>query len=768
MSPDEKTPKGFHQPSIERLAPPPLEERELKISSPIEARNSSGFSESLGPVTLGDYASRTNNKTPVIAPRASTNTLSQSSAAGTPTISRRPSPPMAPAPSIRSPSVRSPSIRSPTSPISRAPTSPLPAPPLEMFNNGPGLNGSSTRKPAGLQIQWPPMDDVIRHATPPIKHKRTVSRHTPAPTPNPGKPDNTRLDPNDLDDLFDVLDTVNHKRIDSQRAAAPRTARRRAESPEARGRGPSRQGSRDQFAVNQRGRQQGREKAHQRSPSSPLPMSPQARLYREDVDEPDLHEDDYEDERYYTTGQGAHHARRDASESRSRTRGRADGRRREPTYMRSPSSPPIMSPQARLYRDEADDEFEDERYYMPVPRTRNDSRGRGRSASRNNGASALRSPSSPLPMSPGAQLYAQMADEAEAEERLTRRTIRRTLREESRNRHGLRRSRSERTLRQWSDQLERVGHMSRRPSISGFLPMSAVPARAISTSRGAGLPATPRAWKNELGGSNPGSRAGSPAPGPRGRSPAVPTTRTPRMASPGRNMSPSIRALESARGISPDPRTRTPGSLRTGSPAPPPLSGGSNHSRGRSDSSLKASQPTPPPSLGLPAQPGVLRMQNYYPGSGKPIADYEQVPSPRSYGSEIPSLPSLHSRNGSGANTTEFKPLIRHLRPQPPPDSPPPLPKDLPVHPALQMHLDPGKKDPTFSPSSRGRRRIDDQSNNEQSIVVGIGIDDPAISWDAKPEMQQLRSNTHRSPSKSPGMTRSTSSMEAIGSSNQI
>ncbi|PWW77810.1 hypothetical protein C7212DRAFT_362620 [Tuber magnatum] len=422
--------------------------------------------------------------------------------------------------------------------------------------------------------------------------------------------------------------------------------------------------------------------------------------------------------------------------------------------IRSPSASAMMSPQAHLYHDEVAvvDDFEDERYYTTAPR--NESRGRGRSYSRNPSASALRSPSSPLPMSPGAQLYAQMADEAEAEERQTRRIIRRNLREESRNRgaEGLRRSRSERTLRQWSDQLERVGNATRRPSVSGL------PSRTMSI-RGAGLPATPRAWKNELGGSRAGSRANSPNPGARGRSPALTGTAnsTPRIGTPGvnRTMSPTPLSggltitLEAARANSPAPRARTPGSGRTHSPAPG--SGGSNHSRRPSDSRVQ-------PSLGLPTQPGIMKMQNYYYSGSDQPADYEQISSPYGLIPEVPPLPApSHIRKLSGSQPAGFKPLIRHLRPQPPPNSPPPLPKDLPVHPALQVHLDTstpgGRRDPPARHRTTRRAQPEDMSpiNNgeEEEANIVVGIEDDAFRLGSPNSLHNRRQNHQSSRSRS-------------------
>lgn len=735
MSPD--TPKQRDQPPIEELLPQPLEEKGMHISSPIEARNSMGFSESRGPVPFGDHRSGAN--TPAMGSRTNTPAPVMASRTGTPNppvavplyqIAMAPAPPPPP-PRRPSPPVAALSQKPPTPPIYRAPNSPLPAPPLEAFNRGNGKNGSAVRKPAGLAIQWPPMDTVIHDGTPSIpvgsKHSRTGSRNTP-PVPN-GRPA-ARTEANDLDGFLTLLDNVKGKRMDSQRAAPRLAVRHRAESPEIMARDGSRGASRRR-SPDGRGRQTGRLEAPlMRSPSSPLPMSPQARFYREDVEENGPHEGGFEDERYYTR------ERRVAS----RSRGRAESRKPAASAMRSPSSPLPSSAQARLYRDEEEDSFNDERYYTVTPQ--NNSRSRGRSNTRVPGASVIRSPSSPLPMSPGAQMYAEMANEAEQEEKQPRHP-RRTTREDFRTRGyqgGIRRSRSENTMRQWSDQLERAGAMERRPSVSVM--MNRKPSIR-------GLPATPRAWKNELGGvSRAGSRTGSPAPTFQGGSPAIApappqqhSMTTPMPSAPfspvHRAMSPALSTLGA---MSPAPRTFTP-----------PLSGGGSFSN-RSQSNFEAK--------GISAKPAALRMQNFY---------HEEQPEhydpTRNFIPNVPPIPINHSRNHSAPNP-DFKPLIRKLPPQAPPDSPPPLPHDLPVHPALQMHLDPStpgrKNGAARGKSTRRLRRNDDimspidavLRDHENNITVGIDGGEAALHWEDSnrynqqqqrhhQEMQQLRRHGH-------------------------
>ncbi|KAL7275376.1 hypothetical protein RUND412_001681 [Rhizina undulata] len=751
-SPVEPAPKPLNKASNEKLAPPAPEAKTMKISSPIEARNSSGFSEGMEPVTFGDHTARIepqSQEPQVTSPAAPFSRVNSP----VPPVLRRPSPP-----TVAPVQVGPPPVQTPTPPPRNAPTGSLPAPPVGISKkDNSNKTGASQRKPAGLHIQWPPMDTILRRDTRlGFKHKRTGSRKVPPISTEGPKPAASFGD--DLESVLDILEGVRNKRLDSQRAAPPGTIRRRAESPDARGRNNDRQASRDRNISERRGRQIARESTSgMRSPSSPLPMSPQARLYREDIEAVDVPEDDFEDERYYTSPVVGH-------------RGRTEERNPKASAMRSPSSPLPMSPQAQLYRDEDpqdEEEFDDERYYTSPVLPANSQRGR--SNTRKAGASMIRSPSSPLPMSPQAKLYQEMADEIEQdfeEERYPRRS-RHPTREDSRTRGpqhfspGIRRSRSEKALRQWSDQLGRAASMERRPSISMQRNLSI-----------RGLPATPRAWRAEL---ISASRSGSAAGTPRGRSPAM-APAPPRSMTPGRNMSPAPRTMSPANcHMSPAPRTMSPAN-RHMSPAPRTMSPANRHMSPTPRTMSPANRhmsPAPTATtigslgsssshsvqMGLPARPTVLRMQNYYYDSTNDLV------SPRSFTPEIAPLPSTamsrsdsHSRN----NSTEYiKPIIRKLPPQPPPDSPPPLPKDLPVHPALQMHLDPSTPGLNGRKNAGGRvirniqktnemMSIDERfSHHEQSILVGIE-DGDAMRWeggaqtqihyqlhDPPPEMQQ-------------------------------
>lgn len=698
-SPADATPKADH---IDRLPlPPPMpEERDMNISSPIKARNSSGFAESK-PVTLGDH-SRNNSPAPP--------------------VSRIPSPPQ---------------------------SQPLPGPPSSVFHQHV-RKMSAARKPAGLNIQWPPIDSVIHEGTQPVSgspprgHQRKGSRTTPPPV---GLVLPAKKSPGSIDNFLELLEN-SQKRLDSQRAMPRATPRLRGESPEPRGRRPPAidvAATTDVMIAEMRGRHEARARpALHRSPSSPLPMSDQAKLYREDErdnhasEEPEPAPEPLED-RYFGDGRGR---------ARSASRGR---------------SPP-RSKEAQNYREESDDEdYEDERYYTT-------SRGRGRSKTLEEKppGGLMRSPSSPLPMSPQAKLYQQMSAEADNDdddERHRQRRPGRLARTDSRTRGpqlprhllaavapgGIRRSRSERTLRQWSDQLEQAAaaemrHHSPAPSLS----------RNRSMSRG--LPSNPRAWRAELQAeSRNGSRANSPAPPARDRSPAMAPAPPPppqRSGTPGRRaMSPLARGND-GRNASPGRRAMSPMS-RTMSPAIRERSLSRPGARKMSEADAIPALPTPPLS-GVrrgtePIIPTPRSANYYYPAATPNLDSYESLPnSPQINIPAVPALPALtpptsgsgsgtgffshhgHQRSQSDQASQEFAPLIRKLPPQPPPDSPPPLPVDLPVHPRLQMNLDPAQ------PGRRTVRRVqrsDELREDEQSILVGIDAEETR-AWESGPPIE--------------------------------
>ncbi|KAI5795735.1 hypothetical protein EDC01DRAFT_62955 [Geopyxis carbonaria] len=583
-----KLPPVTESPRVSRLTAPI---KDIKISSPIEPRTSSGFGESISPVTLGE-ASR--GPSPGNLPP------------------RKPSPPHEKAPY-------------PGSPTGSPPSDPLPAPPASAFAREVS-RAAVPRKPAaqGLQIQWPPIDTIIRDGSPAISVTETTKGHTrkgsitrPSPPVPSGRFAAPPKSPKDLDNLLALMEK-GQKRLDSQRAThRPSQRRLRPESPD-RG-APRRRAPRPRDLSLERGRpgpDATVKTAHMRSPSSPLPFSPQARMYHDDAVEPNVPEEPEPlSGRFYGDD----------------VRGRGETRLPDANRFRSPSSPLPFTAQAAHYQGEADDRIDDddgfdeaERFYTTAPAPRDTSRGRDRHAQ----PSHMRSPSSPLPLSPQAQLYTAMSAEV-SHDRAPRAPRRRpsvaSHRTGSISRaHNalspprapfagtgtLRRSRSERTMKQWSDQLERAGTLSGTSL-----------ARELSTR---GLPSNPRAWRAEL---QAASRSNSPLPGTRGRSPHITPT---------------------VRGPTPSPARRIDGH--------------------RARSSSRSPAPAPAPAVQNP----------YYPSPV--VAEYESIGSPLSTG--LPELPQFPA-------ALPFEPLIRKLPPQPPPDSPPPLPHDLPVHPALQMHLEP-------------------------------------------------------------------------------
>lgn len=249
-------------------------------------------------------------------------------------------------------------------------------------------------------------------------------------------------------------------------------------------------------------------------------------------------------------------------------------------------------------------------------------------------------------------------------------------------------------MRQWSDRLERAGTFA--PS-----PLS----RQLSTR---GLPSNPRAWQGELR-----SPSCDRSPGARGRS----GSRAPLMT--GRD----TREVSPATRVNDGPRGRSMSRLRGG------------------DEGTKAAPAPPPP-------PPMMQQQQYSYGVDMPFhsspvpAEYESIGSPLD--TALPQFPDSLAHRRNQSTPAALEPLIRKLPPQPPLASPPPLPANLPVHPALQLHLDPtmpgGKKmsEKLGGAHARSIRRIqgvnninspidhwdqDDEHDREHSIVVGLGFE---------------------------------------------
>ena len=610
------------------------------------------------------------------------------------------------------------------------------------------------RQPAGLQIHFPTMDGILNGESelpPPVIKPARINRSISQR--NPQRASGRRGSGRESDDSLPDIE---------EREEGRSRSRRRRGSLDRRGRSHSRRPG---------------DGSHVRSPSSPLPYSPQADFYREK-------EDDFDsDEGYYTRSRG----RREESTERGRGRSRSI---QGGSIIRSPSSPLPMSSEAHLYRDEEDDSFDDQ-YYTRArsqvraglgsrahsrardaraesrirvreesrprgesrirareesrprireesrprgesrirareesrprgesrirareesrprgesrirareesrprireesrirareesrprireesrPRLREESRARGESRARSRqpddrGRSTMRipnmtrSPSSPLPMSPEAAFYQYDDDEGDDDVSLH---VRR--REESRPRgrrreesvardrepidededEDLRRSRSERMLGSWVKQFDRSASVDRRPSVPEL------PSRAMSIRGLQGLPANPKSWKGSL------SRAASPAGTPmRGRSPAP--GRSPLIGTP-------MTASSLNEALSSMPSGTLPG--RAMSPAPRSMLGDRGRSHSRGPSSLQNTPQIPQELENRSSLPQIPPMAN---GRSQSVAGHGRRPS---MGKHVP---------------TPLKNITFYPTPKvQAPGSPPPLPIDMPVHPALQLNL---------------------------------------------------------------------------------
>ena len=327
---------------------------------------------------------------------------------------------------------------------------PLPPPAVDAFSQTKEAarhrNGSRDRKPNDLQLQWPPIGDIVsgeymttpdlsatssRHRTPtarsvtgsvgslsqsgrrsPTASERSYRSHGLA-TPLTGR----SLDPY-LSSLEAAQNTVKPKHKSRQSSREP------AEGQNKRGRSSSRK-AKAREPSEERGRSAGRQvKSGKRSPTSPVPMSPD-----------ELREIGYDDEQFETaSASGTRRTKvRDTSaatvklrsrqssrvrqvsleplnidtsgrtESKSRTVSRrvspdpaiARGERgrskpRDGSGMRSPSSPLPMSPDATLFNKSNRDENNGEDELRATQADQENSRPRNRSASRQRGSSAVR------------------------------------------------------------------------------------------------------------------------------------------------------------------------------------------------------------------------------------------------------------------------------------------------------------------------------------------------------------------------------------------
>ena len=298
----------------------------------------------------------------------------------------------------------------------QAPYHPLPSPSPDSFTvskrDARSRNGSRDRKPDGLQIHWPPMEDIItgNYMTSPelsvrsvasSKHRTTASRSVAGSTASLSTANRSPITSErsyksvttaspaftgrSLDQYISSLESAQYH-ADKQRRQGSRE--RRETSGRARSR--SRKSKAREPSVEDRGRAPARYiKPAKRSPTSPIPMSPEdlkelgAVGYGDDSSDskkardvsksrtkgskPSSRVRRISPEAKSRIQTGSKPASRVTSRNNSRrpspdtrltlvdNRGRSKGR--EGSVMRSPSSPLPMSPQAKFYQDDDDEDL---------------------------------------------------------------------------------------------------------------------------------------------------------------------------------------------------------------------------------------------------------------------------------------------------------------------------------------------------------------------------------------------------------------------------
>ncbi len=638
------------------------------------------------------------------------------------------------------------------SPMSQVRTPTLPSPAQDAFTllkeKSRARNGSRDRKPDGLQIQWPPMESIItgdymssagESASSRHRHQRSStmsSLHSASSLPTrmetrtpplTGKSLESAQSPmvtgKSIDKYISSLEEANYharqQREESRRReGAPETHHRRTSEEDVSSRGRSRPRPREQSAGNREGTGARYIKPAKRSPSSPVPMSP------EDVNE-FLSNGTYEDERYYGVSSpvesqsdrtrsnrravtsksraeskmsehsnrtvrrtsperkpGSRVGSKPGSKNASRAGSRATSRRRSPdtheelgnrgrshiktegSTIRSPSSPLPMSAQATLYREDEDDEAE----LRAVEEERKRFRSRQRSTSRRpqeRGKSALRE-TSPEPRHPreSSRSRSRQAHERGTSSRRQVSTDRRPRREPSESRHAI--------------EPRSAGPMASARTLVKELAARELEERRLSLARRPSAPAIP----------HPGELSG-------GRPPMDLRSKTELGNSPT--------------------SWRTPG---TG------LTGASTHSKNGSPESISSNthvsgSNTPSVSIGLPATPRAMRHPKYM--SSDPnerdgnsaisqTADQREHPgsgntSPYSQRADKQwTLPStLYSAQyAQGPPRSVSAPIPEEPRSPYAPSSPPPLPAALPTHPAFQYTVPPSSR--RRNPSPGGER----------------------------------------------------------------
>ncbi|KAI9774338.1 MAG: hypothetical protein M1840_004232 [Geoglossum simile] len=609
------------------------------------------------------------------------------------------------------------------SPMSEIRSQHLPSPARGAFTalkeESRSRNGSRDRKPDGLQIQWPPMDSITsgQYITSPdlstgnSRHRRSntmssissiassLPGHGNTKSPSVGGyssgPSPTPLvqQGRSIDQFISSLGEANYhsqkQRNDSRRRHRSRDDRARgmddeSSSTRGRGRSHSRQRPREREASENRGRSGVKYiKPAKRSPSSPVPMSPDDLNYSTN--------DSYDDERYYGVTSPISEARKTRERSRARTAAsatRSESKRSEVTRRerRRESPGPDKRSRSRVGSRAAS------RSRRQSPDTRGDRTGRGRSKFRTE-TPAMRSPSSPLPMSPQAKLYSDERDpelEVVREEEFRSRSMNGKLnergtsavREPSIGGRHRDRSVSRRPLGRAASAVreQSPGHRRRDRSESrGRVPIVA-DRSVLRRSK------SERSLKKELAARELEQRRLSLA-----RRPSAPVIPHPGELSSTKYSSPRKDDYTDAVDFY---RSPIGSDYRSGDPIPrgrttSPGSVGSSHTwasgAGAGNSSL---------SIGLPATPRAMRHPRYMstdPHEREGIPAVPEIPENLTV-LPPPSMSSLQARSMSA-------PI-----PEDPLGSPAPLPASLPMHPAFLHALPPSSRRRGLSPGSEDRK----------------------------------------------------------------
>jgi hypothetical protein len=591
---------------------------------------------------------------------------------------------------------------------------PLPSPSPESFTalkrDARTRNGSRDRKPDGLQIQWPPLESIItgdymtspelsvRSVASSSKHRTTASRSVAGSTVSASnrspltsersyrsaQTSSPVVTGRSLDQYISSLESAQYH-AEKQRA---RQGSRERRDTSGRARSGSRKSKAREPSVEDRGRAPARYiKPAKRSPTSPIPMSPEDLAELGAVGYGNDESSDYK-------------KAREASKSRAKGSKPSSKVRRispEPVAKAATGSKPTSRVTSRNHS----------RRRSPDTRlTLVDARGR----SKGREGSALRSPSSPLPMSPQAKFY-QDDDEDDL-----RRAHEEHKRFRSRQRSTSRlRERGTSAIREVSpDRRRRDPSSSRRPGERDASKTRKEPsphpnrerrepthARAVSDANIGDLKQIKdeRTLKREQAARELEERRKSLA-----RRPSVPPIVHPEELARLSPMQYRQGTPEFTRSHT-FPSSRQPSRSQTTSPA----------NLNTSPAYLQESAPSAAAQIGLPATPRAMRHPKYDPDNQE-IPDVPQIPERYDLAPPPPSWGSLNAMSYNNAfenlgplPQTTYQASPRRVPPrsasapipQEPPLSPHPLPAGLPTHPAFQAALPPSSRRFTQAPSGQ-------------------------------------------------------------------